>query len=201
MTVSALPGRPSATPPRKVLHVGCGPRLGRTLHQTFRSADWQEIRLDIDPKVKPDIVCSIIDMSVVEDASVDAVWSRHNIEHLYAHEVPKALSEFQRVLKPGGFALITLPDLQQVARYIADGRLEDVLYESANGPIRPIDIVYGHCGFIARGDVFMAHKTGFTVQTLGTKMVQAGFRPVSGEAQSERVRTLGGWVQAICVGW
>ena len=158
--------------------MGCGPRLERTLHPTFRSADWQEIRVDIDPNVKPDIVCSIIDMSVVEHASVDAVWSRHNIEHLHAHEVPKALSEFHRVLKPGGFALITLPDLQEVARHIADGKLEDVLYESPNGPIRPIDIVYGHCGFIGQGHVFMAHKTGFTVRTLGTKLVQAGFRPV-----------------------
>lgn len=163
---------------KKVLHVGCGPRLERTLHKTFRSAEWQEVRLDIDPDVEPDIVCSIVDMSVVATGSVDAVWSRHNLEHLYAHEVPRALSEFRRVLKPGGFALITSPDLQQVARQIADGKLEEVLYEAPAGPIHAIDIVYGHTGWLARGAAFMAHRTGFTARTLATKMVRAGFRPV-----------------------
>ena len=34
------------------------------------------------------------DMSMVDSAAVDAVWSSHNLEHLYAHEVPVALGEF-----------------------------------------------------------------------------------------------------------
>ena len=43
------------------------------------------------------------DMPAVEDAYVDAVFSSHNIEHLYAHEVAEALSEFKRVLNEDGF--------------------------------------------------------------------------------------------------
>lgn len=161
-----------------VLHVGCGQPNPDKLHATFRSAEWREIRLDIDPDATPDIVCDILDMAVVATASVDAVWSSHNVEHLFAHQVPIALGEFHRVLKPRGFALITLPDLQAVGRYIAEGRLEDVLYESPAGPIRPVDIVYGHRASISRGNRFMAHKTGFTAKTLGEKMVRAGFDPV-----------------------
>ena len=160
------------------MHVGCGQANPDKLHATFRSAEWREIRLDIDPDVTPDIVCDILDMAVVATASVDAVWSSHNIEHLFEHQVPIALGEFHRVLKPRGFALITLPDLQAVGRYIAEGRLEDVLYESPAGPICPLDIVYGHRASIARGHHFMAHKTGFTAKTLGEKMVRAGFDPV-----------------------
>ena len=127
---------------RTVLHVGCGPPNPQKLHPTFRAAGWKEVRLDIDPGVKPDIVADIVDMSPVATASVHAVWSSHNVEHLYAHQVPTALDEFHRVLQPGGFALITLPDLQAVCRYIAEDKLEDVLYQSPAGPIHPIDVVY-----------------------------------------------------------
>ena len=163
---------------RTVLHVGCGPPNPQKLHPTFRAAGWKEVRLDIDPGVKPDIVADIVDMSPVATASVHAVWSSHNVEHLYAHQVPTALGEFHRVLQPGGFALITLPDLQAVCRYIAEDKLEDVLYQSPAGPIHPIDVVYGHRPSIGRGNRFMVHRTGFTASTLGAKLARAGFRPV-----------------------
>ncbi len=160
---------------KTVLHVGCGPPNPIKLHKTFQGLGWTELRLDIDPKVKPDIIATITDMSPVAENSVDAVWSSHNLEHLFAHEVPVALKEFYRVVKPGGFVLITMPDLQEVAEHIAKGNLHQPLYTSPAGPICPIDIVYGHRGFIARGNHFMAHKTGFTVQSLGQHLVQAGF--------------------------
>lgn len=61
-------------PPRTVLHVGCGSPNPRKLHPTFRGGAWKEVRLDIDPAVRPDIVCDMLDMSVVATGSVDAVW-------------------------------------------------------------------------------------------------------------------------------
>jgi SAM-dependent methyltransferase len=168
----------SATATKTVLHVGCGSKVSQTLHPTFQTAEWQEIRLDIDPDYQPDIVANIMDMSVVGSESVDAIWSSHNLEHLFSHEVPVALREFHRVLKPDGFALITLPDLQKVAAHIAQGRLEDVLYVSPAGPISAIDVVYGHRAAVARGKVHMAHKTGFTAQSLGQKLFDAGFAQI-----------------------
>ncbi len=111
---------------RTVLHVGCGVPDPRKLPpEYFVPGAWQEIRLDIDPGVAPDILASITDMHAVGSASVDAVWSAHNVEHLYAHEVPVALAEFRRVLSPGGFALITLPDLQRVAELVAQDRITE----------------------------------------------------------------------------
>jgi SAM-dependent methyltransferase len=158
-----------------VLHVGCGVFETEKLPLMFRDAAWREIRLDIDPDVKPDMIASITDMQVIPDATVDAVYSSHNVEHLYPHDVPLALREMNRVLRPNGFAFIRVPDLQEVARYVAEGKLEDPLYISPVGVIAPLDILYGHRPALARGNTFMAHRTGFTGATLGTALIAAGF--------------------------
>ncbi|MBR0658433.1 class I SAM-dependent methyltransferase [Neoroseomonas oryzicola] len=165
--------------PRLLLHVGCGPAApGKLPPQVFAPGAWREIRLDIDPGVAPDILASITDMRAVADGSVDAVWSAHNLEHLPAHEVPRALAEFRRVLKPGGFALITVPDLQQVAALVAADRLAEPAYQSPAGPIAPLDMLYGHGAAIAAGNGFMAHRTGFTARSLEAALVAARFDAV-----------------------
>jgi len=80
------------------LHVGCGQKRKDRTTPGFNTPQWRELRFDINPKVKPDIVGTMTDMSAVADASVDAIYSSHNIEHLYPHEIPHALAEFKRVL-------------------------------------------------------------------------------------------------------
>ena len=59
----------------KVLHVGCGGYAPEKLHLRFRGADWHEVRLDIDPDAKPDIVASMTDMAGVQTGSMNAVFS------------------------------------------------------------------------------------------------------------------------------
>jgi ubiquinone/menaquinone biosynthesis C-methylase UbiE len=169
-----------------VLHVGCGPADPDKVHKQFRGPDWREVRLDIDRGVAPDILGSIVSMPDVPADAVDAVWSSHNLEHVYAHEVPKALREFFRVLRPAGVVLITVPDLQHVARSIAKGQLEETLYVSPAGPIAPLDMVYGHRPSIEQGNKFMAHHTGFTARTLAHKLEQAGFVAVFVKAPGDR---------------
>ena len=165
--------------PKTVLNVGCGYPLRQKLHPHFHGADWQEIRLDLDPAVQPDIVCSITDMSPVADCSVDAVWSSHNLEHLQRYEVPRALDEFFRVLRPRGVLLMTLPDLRQVAQLVVEDRLEDQAYTSPSGPITALDMIFGHTASLARGNRFMAHRTGFTALTLQKALAEAGFADIA----------------------
>lgn len=162
-----------------VLHVGCGVADPAKLPaQFFTPGQWRELRYDIDPGVAPDLIGSITDIAAVASASVDAIWSSHNLEHVFPHEVPVALAEFRRVLKPGGFALITLPDLQQVAERVVADRLEDAAYHSPAGPITPLDMLYGWRADLERGNHYMAHKTGFTATTLRHALEQAGFPDV-----------------------
>ena len=161
------------------LHIGCGPKRKEQTTRGFNTADWNELRLDIDASVAPDITGTMTDMSALADASVDAIFSSHNIEHLYPHEVPVALAEFKRVLKPDGFAVITCPDLQSVCALVAADRLTEPAYTSPAGPIAPLDILYGHRPALARGNLYMAHRCGFTQQLLTGTLRAAGFAVVA----------------------
>ena len=166
----------SAAGAYRVLNVGSGVAVRQKLHTIFHSPDWQEVRFDIDPGVRPDLLGDMTDMrGVVASESFDAVWSSHNIEHLYDHEAPKALAEFRRILKPHGFAIINCPDMLSIARQIVEHGLEAAAYMSPAGPISPLDMLFGFGRAIASGNTFMAHRTGFTVERLRRLLEASGF--------------------------
>lgn len=163
-----------------LLHVGSGPKGNRQLHSLFQDpARWQEIRLDVDPGVAPDILCSVVDLrSHIADSSVDAIWCSHNIEHLHDHEARQALAEFRRVLHPEGFVLIRTPDLNAIIEAIQKNGLESPAYMSPAGEITPLDMLYGHRPSVERGNTFMAHHTVFDDTRLAELLLEAGFAEV-----------------------
>lgn len=160
---------------KKVLNAGCGPVNPERLQRSFRNGGWQEVRMDVDPRVAPDIIGSLEDLSQVADKSFDAVYCSHSLEHLHPHDVRSALRGIVRVLKSDGFALITSPDLEPIAALIAQGRGEEVAYESPLGPITALDMIYGHAASIERGNHFMAHNTGFTEERMARLLLEARF--------------------------
>lgn len=160
------------------LHVGCGPSHKEETTRGFNTSEWKELRLDINEAVNPDIVGTMLDMSAVAEGAVDALFSSHNIEHLYPHEVPLALAEFRRVLKSDGFVVITCPDLQSVCQLIAEDKLTEPAYQSPAGPIAPLDILYGHRPAMQQGNLYMAHRCGFTEKVLVASLQEAGFAAI-----------------------
>jgi predicted SAM-dependent methyltransferase len=170
---------PSDASHLRVLNAGSGPRSNRRLSALFEPERWQEIRVDVDANVAPDVVGSMTDMRAHFAArSFDAVWSSHSLEHLHAHEIPAALVEFRRVLRPNGYALITCPDLETVMTLFLEHGPDHVVYQSPAGPITPLDMVFGHSSSIAAGSTHMAHRSGLTAERLGGLLVQAGFAEV-----------------------
>ena len=129
-------------------------------------AGFDEVRLDISPDCSPDIVASMTDLGDI--GQFDRVFCSHALEHLHPHEVSTALGEFHRVLKPGGAAIVVVPDLEDVRP------TTDVVYVSAAGPITGRDMYYGHAGLIP-DQPYMAHKTGFVSDTLADALKAAGF--------------------------
>lgn len=168
---------------KQFLHAGCGEKQRQSTTKTFAGEGWREVRLDIDPRVRPDIVGSMLKMDMVPSGSMDAVFSSHSIEHHYTHEVPLALSECRRVLKPDGFMVITCPDLQGLAALVAKGKLMEPFAVAPSGPISAIDVLYGYRPSLAAGNAFMAHRTGFTRDSLAVLLQEAGFKAVAGIAR------------------
>ena len=168
---------------KKFLHIGCGQNRKDSTTDFFNTSDWDEVRLDIDPSVNPDIVSSIQDMSVIDSDTFDAVYSSHNIEHIHSFDVHKTFSEINRVLNNDGFLILTCPDLKAVCSLIADGKILDKLYDSPSGPIYPLDIISGHQKSLFLGKNFMAHKNGFTVESITAFMQSSNFMSfIVGEA-------------------
>jgi predicted SAM-dependent methyltransferase len=167
---------PAATEAKQVLNAGSGPRSLRKTNSLFNPAGWQETRIDLDPRVDPDYVGSMTDMHDHFDAaSFDAIWSSHSLEHLHAHELPLALAEFRRILRSDGFALISCPDLETVMILFLEHGPDHVIYQSAAGPITPLDMMFGHTPSIASGNLHMAHRSGLTAERLGGLLLEARF--------------------------
>ena len=161
---------------RRVLNAGSGPAGSKSLHPAFDPRLWTELRIDIDPRNEADFLGSVCDMhSVIEDGSFDAVWSSHCIEHLHDHEVLPTLREFRRILRDDGFVVISCPNMDAIAKSLVSEDIESVAYLSPAGPIRLLDMIFGHSPSIEAGRVYMAHRTGFTADRLGRLAARAGF--------------------------
>ena len=161
---------------KQVLNCGSGPRSIRKLDAIFDPAAWQEIRIDLDPRVEPDFVGSMTNMrGHFQATTFDAIWSSHSLEHLHTHEIPHALAEFRRILKDDGFALISCPDLETVITLFLERGPDCIAYHSAAGPVTPLDMMFGHTPSIASGNLHMAHHSGLTAGLLGRLLLQAGF--------------------------
>lgn len=99
------------------------------------------------------------------DESYEAIWCNNALEHLYPHEVTKALREFHRVLKPGGMALVMVPNLENARP------TEDVIPEIG---MSGLHLFYGDPALLEEFP-YMAHHSGFVPDTLKRVMDMAGF--------------------------
>lgn len=87
------------------LHLGCG----RKMFPGY-------INIDLY-RPEADLQLDVTDLSVFQDESIDEIYMNAVLEHLFVFEQKKALSEWRRVLKPGGILRIdSTPDFDQVIK-------------------------------------------------------------------------------------
>lgn len=99
------------------LHLGCGKRhIPGFVH--IDAIDYPHV----------DHVATIDNLSFIGDDSVDLIYNCHVLEHFKRREVSKVLSEWKRVLKPGGILRISVPDFAALCEvYQRYGKLELVI--------------------------------------------------------------------------
>ena len=118
-------------PQRRVLNTGSGPVETSACTAVSTPANGGKSAWTSIPRSGPDLVGSVEDMrAIIPDASFDAIWSSHSLEHLHSHQVQPALREFRRILKSDGFSMITCPDLERVAAMLLDRGLDAEAYQS-----------------------------------------------------------------------
>lgn len=131
---------------------------------TERRAGWQILNIQPGPAV--DYVGDCTDLSRFAEASVEEVYASHVYEHLgYQQELPRALAEIYRVLKPGGVLKISVPDLDVLCRLFVHPEL--ALPER----FHVMRMMFG-----GQGNPFDFHKVGLNWEILCDFLGQAGFR-------------------------
>jgi len=147
-----------------ILHVGCG---SDSLPDYL--SGMREVRVDINPDVKPDIVASMTDLGDI--GHYQGVVCQHALEHLHDYDVDVALKEFHRVLNIGGGAVVFVPDLEDVKP------TREPILNTPAGWLCGLDLLYG-LRKATKENPYMRHLTGFTSETLKQAMVDAGFDKV-----------------------
>jgi predicted SAM-dependent methyltransferase len=128
---------------------------------------WKILNVQAGPGV--DYVGTCTDLSAFADGSVAEIYASHVLEHLsYTHELPQALKEFQRVLKPGGTLRVSVPDFEKLARIFLLPELTPQLR------FHVMRMVFG-----GQMDAHDFHKVGLTGEFLGAMLVNAGFGQLS----------------------
>ena len=136
------------------LHLGCGRNI-------------KEGYINVDQYLSaPNIINMDIFNLSIENDTVDEICTEHMLEHLSKYEVPLALKEWARVLKPDGKLVMNLPNLEWcLQQWLAKPEGERWGWQ--------LDTIFGlqtHPGEF--------HKTGFTEARLHQLLENVGFREI-----------------------
>jgi predicted SAM-dependent methyltransferase len=136
-----------------LLNLGCG----STSHPSF-------INIDATPARHIHYVRGVDDLRPFADQSVDLVYVSHCLEHFKHADVQRVLTEWHRVLKPGGILRLGVPDFDQLIR----------IYHAASHDVEVIQ------GVLMGGQTYPlnVHYVVFTERSLTDRLKAVGFREV-----------------------
>ncbi len=141
---------PAAYPRR--LNLGCG----FDHRDGYLNVDFQDFH-------SPDLVADVRDLAMLPDGYYDEIVAQDVLEHLYRHDVGRALNEWSRLLAVGGTLVLRVPDVIGLARLLSAHRTLEMQQTLVQN-------LFGTQAYT--GDY---HHVGFTEMTLRAALADAGF--------------------------
>jgi predicted SAM-dependent methyltransferase len=153
---------PKPAPPELLEESGVRLHIGGTV----RKEGW--VVLNARPGDHVDLVADLRDISSIASGSFDLVYASHVIEHLsYMHDLPRALAELARVLRPSGRLCVSVPDLPTLCRLYADPNV------TPQERFHLMRVIFG-----GQTHAFDFHYVGFDSAYLTELCLAAGFSAV-----------------------
>lgn len=142
------------TEPTRRLHIG----------GTIRVPGWEVLNANPAPYV--DHVCNAKDLSQFADGTFSVIYASHVLEHFdYVDELHATLTEWNRVLIPGGKLLASVPDLDILCRLMLE---KDKL--DPNVRFTVMRMMFG--GHV---DQYDYHSVGLNEEFLAFFLLKSGF--------------------------
>lgn len=94
---------------------------------------WVNVDLieQFDSEGKPyalDVKTNANDLHMFEDNSVDIIVAHHLFEHIAIHDHDAFITEWRRVLRPGGILAIFVPNIREIDRAWLEGRIDTFIH-------------------------------------------------------------------------
>jgi predicted SAM-dependent methyltransferase len=138
----------------------------------------QFINVDINLAQRPDMWLDVRRGLPFATGTVDAIYTRHVLEHFYHDELTRVLADAHRTLRPGGGIRILVPSLEVACRAYLDGD-DSVLmtfprpYRSRGG--RTVNLLF------CDGQ----HRMGFDFSLMEELLEDVGFKEIRLAARGE----------------
>lgn len=160
---------------RRVLCIGGGNEFAT---MPYHYAAWNKTLLSEQLREGAHPIKSTLRLSEREEATFDAVYCSHQLKNHSLQEGGKILNGIRRLLKPGGFVHLKVPDVTVLMhQMVKSGHdLEDVAYISAAGPISYHDVLWGlNTALGEPGHASAGHKSGYSRKVINRVLSDSGY--------------------------
>lgn len=141
------------------LNLGCGPRKWPGFVNVDLANNWSGD--------EPDVVADCTGPLPFPDGYADEVHAYHLLEHLWRWQAPDCLTEWVRVLKPGGLLVLEMPCFDKIAAIIAHSIID-------RAPLDPRMTMWGLFGDPGYKTPDMMHKWCYSYHELEEMLGDAG---------------------------
>lgn len=160
----------------KLANLGCGGQRPQgehwwnvdNLHDVLKPVTPERAQLDSEPRY---INADLRNGVPFPDNDLDGLVLAHCLEHFTLHDGVKLLKECHRVLKPGGVAMVSVPDASVFRRHHHEDTVENA--ERIFG--EPIHLPDGETTFMGYAGFTHNHLQLFTEDSLWCCMTRGGF--------------------------